>query len=332
MMVTEFKVGEKYTNDQIWRTLNLENLGGIRPSVDAHKNLNHLAILTTAEQYNKNIVENPYHDRIENNILIYTAQGRLGDQEISGRNKRILEQYDRPLPFYGFSNEGKQTYTFLGLLELLRHFQESQIDKKNILRKVWVFEFFIHNEIEVIPIQNARNIAASIFNESKKHQEITSEEREVVLFQPSQEIIESGNYEVEEVRSYLLNINPYRFESLVKDVVESNGFVNVSVTPPSQDGGVDVNGYVTDSDYFFSKTHVQFQVKRWRHSVGSVEINNFRGALHTTAKGVFITTSHFTKAAIREGEHASKPSISLIDGFRFSKLIKDTGITLSKYF
>jgi len=331
-MITEFKVGEKYTNDQIRFALNVENLGGIRPSVDVYKNLKHLAILTTAEQYTKNITENPYHDRIENNILIYTAQGRLGDQEISGRNKRILEQYDGPLPFYGFSNEGRQTYTFLGLLELLRHFQEFQIDKKNVLRKVWVFEFYIHNEIEVIPIQNARDIAASIFNESKKHQIANTEEREVVLFEPSQEIAESDNYEAEEIRSHLLKINPYRFESLVKDVVESNGFINVSVTPPSQDGGIDVNGYVSDSSYFFSKTHVQFQVKRWRHSVGSVEVNNFRGALHTTAKGVFITTSHFTKAAIREGEHFSKPCISLIDGFRFSKLIKETGINLNNYF
>lgn len=327
-MLTEFKVGEKYTNDQIRFALNVENLGGIRPSVDANKNLNHLVILTTTEQYAKNITENPYHDRIENNILIYTAQGRTGDQEISGRNKRILEQYSAPIPFYGFSNEGRQTYTFLGLLEILRHFQEYQIDKKNILRKVWVFEFYIHDEIPTIPIQNAKNIIAAIFRESRKIREI---DREVILFEIPQEIYETVNCETEEIRSYLLQINPYRFEFLVKDVVESNGFINVTVTPPSQDGGIDVNGYVAESNYFFSKTHVQFQVKRWRHSVGSVEINNFRGALHTTAKGIFVTTSHFTKAAIQEAEHSVKPCISLIDGFRFSKLIKDTGININKY-
>jgi HJR/Mrr/RecB family endonuclease len=331
-MITEFKVGEKYTNDQIRFALNVENLGGIRPSIDANKNLNHLVILTTAELYEKNITENPYHDRIENNILIYTAQGRTGDQDISGRNKRILEQYSSPIPFYGFSNEGRQTYIFLGLLELLRHFQEHQIDKRNVLRKVWVFEFFIHYEIPIIPIQQASNIITSIFQESRKIHEIDREEREVVLFETPREIYETANYETEEIRSHLLQINPYRFESLVKDVVESNGFTNVTVTPPSQDGGIDVNAYVTDSNYFFSKTHVQFQVKRWRHSVGSVEINNFRGALHTTAKGVFVTTSHFTKAAIQEADHSVKACISLIDGFRFSNLIKNTGINLNRYF
>ncbi len=330
-MITEFKVGEKYTNDQLRFALNVENLGGIRPSVDSSKNLNHLVILTTTEQYEKNISENPYHDRIENNILTYTAQGRTGNQDIIGRNKRILEQYENPIPFYGFSNEGKQTYTFLGLLELLRHFQEYQIDKKNVLRKVWIFEFFIHNEIPIIPIQHAKDIVAAIFKESRKIHKIDREEREVIMFDAPQEVLEVGNYEAEEIRSHLLQIKPYRFESLVKDVVESKGLTNVTVTPPSQDGGIDVNAYVEDSDYFFSKTHVQFQVKRWRHSVGSVEINNFRGALHTTAKGVFVTTSHFTKAAIQESEHSVKPCISLIDGSKFSKLIMDIGINLNKY-
>ena len=331
-MITEFKVGEKYTNDQIRFALNVENLGGIRPSVDATKKLIHLVIMTTTEQYEKNISENPYHDRIENNILIYTAQGRTGDQEISGRNKRILEQYSVPIPFYGFSNEGRQTYTFLGLLELLRHFQEYQIDTKNILRKVWVFEFFIHDEIPIIPIQHAKDLVSSIFRESRKINEIDREEREVVLFDTPQEVHDTLNCETEEIRSRLLQISPYRFESLVKEVVESNGFINVTVTSPSQDGGIDVNGYIDDSNYFFSKTHVQFQVKRWRHSVGSVEINNFRGALHSTAKGIFVTTSHYTKAAIQEADHHAKPCISLIDGFRFSKLVKKTGIHLNKYF
>lgn len=330
-MIAEFEVSEKYTNDQIRFALNVENLGGIRPSVDASKQLNHLVILTTAEKYPKNIIENPYKDRIENNILIYTAQGRTGDQAISGRNKRILEQYTTPIPFYCFSNEGRQTYTFLGLLELLRHFQEYQIDKKNVLRKVWVFEFCIHNEIQTVPIQHAKKIISAIFKESRKNHEVDRGEREVVLPEALLEVPESANYEAEEIRSRILQINPYRFESLVKEVVESNGFTNVTVTSLSQDGGIDVNGYVQDANYFFSKTHVQFQVKRWRHSVGSVEINNFRGALHTTAKGIFVTTSYFTKAAIQEAEHPVKPCITLIDGFRFSKLIKDAGTNINKY-
>lgn len=44
--LTFFEVGETYTNDQIRFSLDLENLGGIRPSLDSNRNLRHVAILT----------------------------------------------------------------------------------------------------------------------------------------------------------------------------------------------------------------------------------------------------------------------------------------------
>lgn len=105
-----FQVGKTYTNDQIRFSLSVENLGGIRPSVDEKKNLRYVAIITSAEESEKRFYENPYLDRIENDILIYTAQGRSRDQQITGRNKRLLEQYQTPIPFYGFANIGKQIY------------------------------------------------------------------------------------------------------------------------------------------------------------------------------------------------------------------------------
>ena len=73
--VTVFRVGELYTNDQIRFTLEVENLGGIRPSVDARRNLRHIALMTTAEESGRVMAENPYHDRIEGDILLYTAKG-----------------------------------------------------------------------------------------------------------------------------------------------------------------------------------------------------------------------------------------------------------------
>lgn len=330
LVPTEFIVGGKYTNDQIRFALSVENLGGIRPSITSQKTLRHVAIFTTAQTYEKSFGENPYHDRIENDVLIYTAQGRIGDQTIAGRNKRIIEQYSAPIPFYCFSNEGRQVYTFLGLLELLRHYQEYQIDKKKLLRTVWVFEFRIHSEVAAVPIEIAKDLTAAFFGAAGRVG--VEEEREIVSLEPRQsERQEVTNYETEELRARLLQINPYKFEHLVKDVLEAHGFESVSVTAASQDGGIDLNARVAGSDYFFSRTHVQFQVKRWRHSVGSVEINNFRGALSTTAKGVFITTSHFTKAALREADHPVKPSISLIDGFMFSKIVKEVPVDLNNY-
>ena len=51
--VTEFVVGQLYSNDQIRFSLSVENLGGIRPSIDAAKNLRHIAVLTAAEDSGK---------------------------------------------------------------------------------------------------------------------------------------------------------------------------------------------------------------------------------------------------------------------------------------
>ncbi|MDI6774521.1 MAG: restriction endonuclease [Verrucomicrobiota bacterium] len=63
-----------------------------------------------------------------------------------------------------------------------------------------------------------------------------------------------------------------------------------------------------------------------RPSVGSVEINSFRGALNVSAKGVFVTTSHFTRAAMDEAHHEMKPSITLIDGQKLSSIVKKAGL------
>jgi restriction endonuclease len=324
--LTSFKVGEIYTNDEIRFALDLENLGGIRPSLDSNRNIRHVAIMTAAEESGRLPSENPYHDRIEGSILTYTAQGREGDQVLTGRNKRLIEQYAAPTPFFGFTNIGRQRYRFLGMLELLRHYQESQADKKGNLRKVWVFEFKIHDKPEIVPIEDALSISASLLDESRRNNPLGSSEREVAPLPEDQDAADATPVEREAVRGRLFQFTPYDLEHFIKLVFERTGFVRVSVTRATGDGGIDVNAYVDEKNDFFAGTHVQAQVKRWRHAVGSPEINNFRGALSTTAKGVFVTTSHFTRAAVTEARHEMKPSIALVDGDRLAGIVIRSGI------
>lgn len=328
--VSTFRVGELYTNDQIRFALEVENLGGIRPSVDAQRNLRHIAILTAAAESGRVMAENPYHDRIEGDILLYTAQGREGDQQLAGRNKRLIEQYSNPVPFYGFMNTGHQTYRFLGLLELLRHYRESQADRRGMLRQVWLFEFRIHAQLDVVPIDQAGAISATLLSESHRNP-LSELEREVADEAQEADQMVAFSLDAEIMRSRLIQIPPYRFEHLIKSLMESNGFRDVMVTAASGDGGIDLNAYVDDNNDFFAGTHVQTQVKRWRHAVGSVEINNFRGALSASAKGVFITTSHYTRAAIVEARHSQKPSITLINGDRLSMIVQRTGLKIETF-
>lgn len=328
--LTFFKVGETYTNDQIRFSLDLENLGGIRPSLDSSGNVRYVAVMTAAEDSGKLLTENPYRDRIEGDILVYTAQGREGDQALAGRNKRLVEQYAVPTPFFGFVNIGRQTYRFLGLLELLRHYQENQADTKGAVRRVWLFELRIHRQPDVVPIEDASSISAAILAHSRLDGSSGSSEREVAsLEQGLQRPAAPPPAQIETVRGRLFQFAPYAFEHFIRLLLEKSGFVRVSVTRASGDGGIDLNAYVEEANEFFAGTHVQAQVKRWRHAVGSPEINHFRGALSTTAKGVFITTSHFTRAALAEARHDSKPSIALVDGDKLAGIVIRSGVPTS---
>ena len=325
-LVTEFVVGELYSNDQIWVSLQVGNMGGIRPAVDAQRKLRHVVVITTAGDPSRNLAVNPYRDRIEGDVLIYTAAGLEGDQELVGVNKRLLEQYTVPVPFYGFMSTGQQMYRFMGLFELLRHYQETQVDRRKERRKVWLFEFKIHSNPLVVPIEHALTISSGLILDSRRQGQGIELEREVADLAG-----EERQDNLEDIRGQLIQIPPYRFEHLIRAVMEANGFERVSVTTASGDGGIDVNAYVDDSNDFFHGTHVQAQVKRWRHAVGSVEINNFRGALSTTAKGVFVTTSHYTRAAVLEARHESKPVITLIDGGRLSSLVVRSHIDIKAF-
>jgi len=319
--VSSFTVGETYTNDQIRFALDVENLGGIRPALDASRNVRHVAILTASEDSGRLRTENPYRDRIEDDVLTYTAQGREGDQELRGRNKRLVEQYVNPTPFFGFINLGRQTYRFLGLLELLRHYQERQADKKGSVRKVWLFEFRIHTTPSTVPVDQATTLTATLLAESRKKNPVMPLDREITESPEEEQTIQpAGAEDLEAVRARLLLVPPLKFEYFIKTVMEQSGFIHVSVTRGSGDGGIDLDAYVDENNDFFSGTHVQAQVKRWRHAVGSPDLNSFRGALSTTAKGLFVTTSSFTRAAVNEARHPTKPSITLIDGLRLSAI------------
>lgn len=134
--------------------------------------------------------------------------------------------------------------------------------------------------------------------------------------------------DLESIRAHLWLIPPLDFEHFIKTVMERSGFVSVSVTRASGDGGIDLDAHVDEANDFFSGTHVQAQVKRWRHAVGSPDLNSFRGALSTTAKGLFVTTSSFTRAALAEARHSTKPCISLIDGLRLSAIVMRLNLTV----
>jgi restriction system protein len=105
---------------------------------------------------------------------------------------------------------------------------------------------------------------------------------------------------------------PNSFEKLCQRFLREAGFQQVEITGRSGDGGIDGRGLLQVNPLM--SIHVLFQCKRYRGSVGSEAIRNFRGAMTgRTDKGIFITTGNFTTDAQREALREGAPPIELVD-------------------
>ena len=73
---------------------------------------------------------------------------------------------------------------------------------------------------------------------------------------------------------------------------------------------------------------IYIQAKRYapNNHVGSKDIQAFSGAMKKVTKGVFITTSSFTKEAQREVQEQVGKQIALIDGAMLTELMVHYGI------
>lgn len=119
----------------------------------------------------------------------------------------------------------------------------------------------------------------------------------------------------------LMKIDPSAFERLAQRLLREAGFVKVEVRGKTGDGGIDGVGILRVNLVSFQ---VYFQCKRWGSSVGAKDIRDFRGALQGRAdKGLFITTSSFTKQASDEATRDGAIAIDLIDGPRLCELLKE---------
>jgi restriction system protein len=134
-----------------------------------------------------------------------------------------------------------------------------------------------------------------------------------------------GPDDEEDWKSALLSVlgkmDPAAFERLAQRLLREAGFTKVEVRGKSGDGGIDGVGVLRVNLVSFQ---VYFQCKRWKGSVGSKEIRDFRGALQGRAdKGLFITTGHFTSQASDEATRDGAIAIDLIDGDRLCDLLKE---------
>jgi len=132
----------------------------------------------------------------------------------------------------------------------------------------------------------------------------------------------------EEILQNLKGLNPSMFESIVVEVLVKMGYGGSRkdagrAIGKSGDEGID--GIIKEDHLGLDSIYIQ--AKKWEATIGRPEIQKFAGALQgqRSEKGVFITTSEFSKEA---HDYVSKinSKIVLIDGRMLASLMIDFGV------
>lgn len=123
----------------------------------------------------------------------------------------------------------------------------------------------------------------------------------------------------DEVLEKVLQQSSQFFERLVVDLLVKMGYGAGKITGRTGDGGID--GVIDEDKLGLDVIHIQ--AKRWQkgNNVGRKELQSFVGALagQSGRKGVFITTSSFTREALEY--NPSNVKIAKIDGKRLADLM-----------
>lgn len=330
--ITAFHVSALYSNEEIFKSLSVGNAGGIRVKSGASGIVERVVILTSIPTARQR-AENPYHDRLEGEILIYTGAGKAGDQSVSGANARLAQQQDQQFPVYGFiqmvsrrdASTGNKRWGFLGLLEYLRCYRERQVDSHGKWRNVWVFELRVHANPQVVRTMQDQETMRELLTD--RTSEMNRDDREVAGTSDSE--MEASRLDLatlEPIRRRLLAYEPRQFEHVIHGLLQQSGFDQVEVTKYSQDGGIDVNARPGSMSWPLRHLLIQLQAKRWLHTVGRKEVAELRGSLQPHAAGCIVTTSHFSRAALAESTEAGKVPITIIDGYELANIVNSLGL------
>lgn len=133
----------------------------------------------------------------------------------------------------------------------------------------------------------------------------------------------------EAIQEILLDMDPYAFEHLIHDLLVEMGYVDVEVTSPSNDKGVDVVGKI---ELGITSVREVIQVKRHRRPIQRKDLDALRGCLHRfqAVRGTIITTSRFSSGTEKAAFEPGAAPITLIDGEKLVELLAKHEVGVKK--
>ncbi len=169
-----------------------------------------------------------------------------------------------------------------------------------------------------------------------KKSKSTSEYSNNVSLTPQEELFDSYSKIRLSVRSEIIDAilskSPREFEKIVVTLLQKMGYGGeikdaAEVTKYSNDKGID--GIIKEDVLGLGRIHIQAKRYARQNTVGRDEIQKFVGALAVAQsnKGVFITTSSYSKGAIEYADSLNdSTTLVLIDGERLAKYIYEYGL------
>ncbi|USK71257.1 helix-turn-helix domain-containing protein [Peribacillus asahii] len=131
----DLTVGQLLTFDQLKKVTNCPTIRGIRYRANEPE----LSIITSTGSTSRH-EDNPYEDRFELGSLLYTGEGRKGNQKLTSGNLRLYEAEISGQLVHVFQKLGVDQYIFLGMFQVISHHTEKQPDTSGEIRDVFIFE------------------------------------------------------------------------------------------------------------------------------------------------------------------------------------------------
>jgi restriction system protein len=243
----------------------------------------------------------------------------LSDEEID----RLYESGNGPI----FLDRITWSFTYLrfaGLVERPKRgiykINDKGIELLQIPEKIIAYVKEENKEREELKKKGQEDILGKI---SAENSELTPQE---LLYESYDKIRQSAYASIIDA---ILSKSPRQFEHLVVQLLQRMGYGGEvkeagEVTQYSNDGGID--GVVKEDVLGLGRIHIQAKRYDQNNTVGREEIQKFVGALAVAQsnKGVFITTSSYSKGAIEYADNLhGTTTLVLIDGQQLAKYIYD---------
>jgi restriction system protein len=131
------------------------------------------------------------------------------------------------------------------------------------------------------------------------------------------------------LRDRLGEMDPYLFESLVKDLLEAMDYEDVIVTKQSGDKGIDV---IANYEFGITQIREVVQVKRQQGTITRPILDQLRGALpyHQAIRGTIITLGKFAQGCKDAALFPGAAPITLIDGDKLIELMLKHEVAIKK--